>query len=172
MFVRPVAVRRTRSMMLMPCASQELPAPQLMQVELPLRSPLPVLSALASTCSPAAQHNQPEDTISSLCQTDNSQDAAHAQAASPTSLATLMEVTTVGVIDGSSMPPASGPFPAAAAAGFETPLHVLGNLPDAVQSGIDSPRAASRAGHRRSMTPLPPLGTGSCAGTPAPGKVV
>jgi hypothetical protein len=47
-------------------------------------------------------------------------------------------------------------------------LSELLQMPDDVQAGMDSPRAISRAGHRRSLTPLSPR---SLAGTPgATGK--
>lgn len=149
-----LAVHRTRSMMLVPCASQELPAPQLMQVELPARSPLPALSALANTCTPAPA--QP-----TTCQSLDLLDTA----ALPGVGATCLPLTPVATSLASGLSAEGGRFDAASAearaqagpaqpAGNEYLMEEVQQMPDDVQAGLDSPRELHRGGHRRSMTPL------------------
>lgn len=132
----------------MPCASQELPAPQLMQVEVPLRSTLPVLSALASTCTPAAQ--LPAATPLLLDMPLSPTPAAAAR--SPLG---LVHLALVQDTPGVSVP--AGPTNSLS-------ISCLQDIDD-IQAGLDSPRALSRAGFRRSVTPMLP---GSRVGTPAP----
>lgn len=162
-------------MMLVPCASQELPAPQLMQVELPLRSPLPVLSALAAqhTSQPADQFNFPKPL---------SLTPAASQAADTPALSALdMDATDEQAPDfngcdlGSVMVAStdcggrSSPVSGLVAAVYNSSMGELMDMPDDVQAGIDSPRPLSRAGQRRSVTDLPQR---SRAGTPGPASKV
>jgi hypothetical protein len=156
------AVPRSHSMLLMPCASQELPAPQLMQAHLALQPQLPELGAQDSTCPPPP-------TAVALIQSS-------CDAGSPPPLAESSEVAAVIAQAPAPAPaqtdsprvllPAGPPF---SAAGYSSStlseLLICGS--DDIQAGIDSPR--SRAAQRRSMTPLP---SRSHAGAPGPGKAV
>jgi hypothetical protein len=200
------AVRRSRSMLLVPCTSQELPAPQHMHVEVPLHAPLPVLSALANTCAPAqaphahlhaasflsqpaamalgfATHPSLPVAVAAAAQQPQGAAATAAAAAAATpaavsddSAAIAAGTTVFGSLGMSAADQAVGGHSAAqqsalasAAAGLahHSALSGLLQLPDHdVQMGVDSPRAASRAGTRQAMTPLPPR---SRAGTPGSG---
>lgn len=169
--VLTAAVPRTHSVMLVPCASQELPAPQLMQANLQvLQPPLPELDAQHSTCSEAAAPGQPQggsDATPSLIQSGWCAD-------SPTPLAMRPEVEGVTAqaqaqAHALTVSPRvvlpTEPF----SAGYSNTLSelMLSNSSDDIQAGIDSPR--SSAAHRHSVTLLP---SRSHAGTPGPGKAV
>jgi hypothetical protein len=164
-------------MMLVPCASQELPAPQLMQVQLPLRSPLPMLSALAAqhtsqpadhfpeplSLTPAASQAADTPGLSALDMEATEEQAAGTAAGTPADFngRDLDSVMVAGIDRAGRSSPVSG----LVAAVYNSSVGDLMDMPDDVQAGIDSPRALSRAGHRCSVTPLPPR---SRAGTPGP----
>jgi hypothetical protein len=181
------AVRRTRSMMLVPCASQELPAPQLMHLELHPRSPLPALSTLAGTFdAPSADlhvttHGRCPTSVSDtgLTPTHQQHQVHEATAASNTGThmaSTLPAMGSMAALQGVMvMQPVIQAAATAAAAdqaasgahmshGAGPTLSELLQVPDDIQAGLDSPIAMSRAGYRRSLAPLPPR---SLTGTPS-----
>lgn len=73
----------------------------------------------------------------------------------------IMQSVTAGAASAAADQAAAGTY---MSHGAGPTLSELLQMPDDVHAGMDSPRAIYRAGHRRSLTPLPPR---SLAGTPS-----